>query len=370
VISALFALRLLVPNDMDPTIFVAFGDESPIQTPFGVRLLGDVATRHGGGHDGQSFFILANDPWHLHPEEHAALLDRPAYRAQRMLFPMIAGGFGFFPPWTIVWAMLLTNVFALAAGAWFAAKLAVAGGLPPWLGLWVPLNVGLLFELDIGGGGILAYVFCLGAVYALLRDELGGASALFAAGALTRETMVIFAVGVFILWWLERRRFAWPIVLTPLAAMAVWSLYLGIRLQGVSGVGGGTGNFDLPFTGLMAGIVSWTKDPLRLIVSLVLVAAVTWFVPLALRSRIALAWGALPFAVLGLILSEHVWREPFNFSRALAPIFTALPFLIVARDRGADPSRPLPAEHGDGVDHREHGGHHQAMTPVRRDFGA
>jgi hypothetical protein len=221
-ITVALALRLLIPNGMDPTVFVAFGDQSPIQTPYGIRHLGSVTTRHGGGHDGQSFFIQANDPWYLEPELHAALLDRPLYRAQRMLFPMVAGGFGLFSPWTVVWAMLVTNVLALAIGAFLAAKLAAVWGGPTWLGLWVPLNVGLLFELDIGGCGILAYTCCLASLYALTRERIWLASVLFAAGALSRETMVAFAVGVFFLWWLEGRRALWPIVLTPLGAMAVW----------------------------------------------------------------------------------------------------------------------------------------------------
>jgi hypothetical protein len=314
---------------MDPTVFVAFGDQSPIQTPYGIRQLGSVTTRHGGGHDGQSFFIQANDPWYLEPELHAALLDRPLYRAQRMLFPMVAGGFGLFSPWTVVWAMLATNVLALAIGAFLAAKLAAVWGGPPWLGLWVPLNVGLLFELDIGGSGILAYTCCLAALYALTRERIWLASVLFAAGALSRETMVAFAVGVFFLWWLEGRRALWPIVLTPLGAMGVWDAYLWFRLQGIPGVGGGTGNFGLPFLGAMEASGSWIHQPLDLLLSLLFIAVVVAFVPLAVRGRLPIAWGALPFAALAIVLSVNVWREPFNSARAIAPIFTALPFSIL-----------------------------------------
>lgn len=330
-IVVVLALRVLIPNGMDPTAFVAFGDQSPIQTPYGRRLLGDVTTRHGGGHDGQSFFIQANDPWYLDPEEHAALLDRPIYRAQRMLFPMIAGGFGLFPPTTVAWAMLVTNLLALAIGAFLAAKLAAEWGGPPWLGLWVPLNVGLLFELDIGGSGILAYTCCLAALSALLRERIWLASVLFAAGALSRETMVAFAVGVFFLWWLERRRALWPIVLIPLGTMAVWDAYIWIRLQGIPGVGGGTGAFGPPFLGAVEASRSWIAEPLDLFLSILFIAVVVAFVPLALRGRLPISWGALPFAVLAIVLSVNVWREPFNSARAIAPIFTALPVSILLR---------------------------------------
>ena len=244
--AAGLALRLLVPNGLDPTVFVAFGDESPVQTPYGQRLLGTVATRPGGGHDGQSFFIQANDPWYLEPKENAALLDRPLYRAQRMLYPMVAGGLGLFPPNLIVWAMLITNVLALGIGASLAASLAVRMGGPAWLGLWVPLNVGLLFELDIGGSGILAYVCCLGALSALSADRVWLAGVLFAAAALSREAMLAFAVGVFLLDRIERRQPRWPIVMVPAVALTTWDAYIWIRLRGISGAGGGIDSLGPP----------------------------------------------------------------------------------------------------------------------------
>ena len=69
-------------------------------------------------------------------------------------------------------------------------------------------------------------------------------------------------------------------------------------------------------------------------------------VPLALRSRLPLAWGALPFIALAIVLSVEVLRDPFNLSRALAPVFTAAPFLLVLARRDA------PAPQGDATPER------------------
>ena len=328
-ISVVIALRVLIPNGMDPTIFIALGEDAPVQTEYAVRLLGEVTTRHDLGHDGKFFFAQANDPWYLDPEQNAAVLDRPTYRGQRMLFPMIAGGFGLFPPGVVVWAMLATNLLAMAIGAVLAAKLASSWGASAWLGLWVPLNIGLLFELDIGGAGVLAYACCLGGLYALVRDRTWLAALLFAAAALSREVMVLFAVGVFALWWLQRRERPWRLVVTPLVAMALWYLYLHVRLAGVAGVGGLTGAFAPPFTGFFEAFRSWVENPIDLVYELPLLALIIAFIPLAVRSRLPIAWGALPFVALATILSVNVWREPFDLSRALAPVFTAIPFLIV-----------------------------------------
>ncbi len=331
-ITAAFALRLLLPNGMDPSVFLALGKDS-VQTSYARGLLGDVWTRPGLGHDGRFFFIQANDPWLVEPDSNAALLDRPVYRSQRMLFPMIAGGFGLFPPSAIVWSMLITNVVAMMVGAIFAARLAHAWDIPIWLGLLVPLNVGLLFEFEIGGAGILAYTCCLGALYALVTERTWLASMMFTAAALSREVMVAFAVGVFVLWWLDRRTLPWRIVLLPIAAMAVWLAYLLYRLRGVTGVGDARGAFTIPLMGFLEAFRWWTRSPWHLFVNLSLLFVVILFVPLALRSRLPIAWGAVPFVGIATLLSADVWGQTFDLSRALVPVFTAAPFLLVFSER-------------------------------------
>ena len=339
-IAIAIALRVLIPNAMDPTVFIALGEDSTVPTGYAQRLVGDVTTRRDLGHDGRFFFAQANDPWFLEPEKNAVVLDRPMYRAGRMLFPMIAGGLGLFSPGVVVWGMLVTNLLAIGIGAMLAAKLAAAWGASSWLGLWVPLNVGVLFELDIGGAGILAYTCCLGATYALLKDRTWLASMLFAAAALTKELMIAYVIGVLILWWYDRKRWLWPIIVAPLAAIAAWTVYVWFRLEGIVGTGGNSGNFGLPLAGFVEAFRAWIDDPLDLVVSLVLLAVLVAFVLLALRGRLPIAWGALPFAGLVVVLSANVLREPFDFSRAILPVFTALPFVILVRSEGSVPHDP------------------------------
>jgi hypothetical protein len=328
-------LRLLIPGHMDPTMFLAVGEDKPIQKHYAERLLGSVDTRPGAGHDGKFFFAQANDPWYLDPGEHAAVLDRPLYRAERMLYPMIAGGFGTFPPGVVVWTLLITNVLALGLGTSLAARLAGAWGLSPWLGLAVPLNIGLLFEVAIDGSGALAYAFCLAGLLALVRGRTWLASLAFAAAALSREVMLAFAVGLVILWLLDRRRAPWRIVIVPAVALATWAVYLGFRLHGVGGTGGAPGVLALPFVGMFGALRSWIEQPDGLAaLSLLLVVIVVAVAVLAPRSRLPIAWGALPFVALAVVLSVDVWREPFDLSRALAPVFTAAPFLVALSRHG------------------------------------
>ena len=332
-IGTVFVLRILIPNGMDPTTFLTLGDNAPVQTEYARRLLGDVATRPNFGHDGKFFFAQANDPWYLQPERHAVVLDRPFYRGHRMLFPMIAGGFGLFPPGVIVWSMLVTNLLAMGVGALLAARLAIRRGASPWLGLAVPLNIGLILELEIDGAGVVAYACCVGAVYALVTDRVWAAAVLFAAAALARESMLAFAVGVFVLHWLEHRTFLWRIVSVPLLAMAAWHVYLRFRLAGVSGVGQRLENFAAPFVGIWQAIRLWAKDPGDLFTGMAILVILVVFTVLAIRSRSPVAWGALPFVGLATVLSVHTWRYPLDIARALAPVFTAAAFLLVVSER-------------------------------------
>jgi hypothetical protein len=335
-------LPALIRVGFDPSIFLALGEETPVQTAYARRLLGDVVTRPSYGHDGKFFFAQANDPWYLEPERHAAAIDWPIYRGQRMLYPMIAGGFGFLPPGAVAWSMLVTNLTAMAVGALLGALLAARMGVSTWVGLAVPLNIGLIFEVDIGGAGVLAYVFCLGAVYALAIERDWVAAFLLGAGALSREVMVAFAIGLVMLFWLDERRLRWRLVITPVVAMALWQMYLQVRVAGWSGLGGAPRIFSVPFLGMLEAIESWTGDPIRLTLIVAILAAVARFVPLALKSRLPIAWGALPFVALTVVLSVEVWREPFDLSRALAPALTALPFLVLvqsSRDASFDDDR-------------------------------
>lgn len=332
-IGAGIVLRLLIPAGWDPTIFVALGDHAPAQTEYAESLLGDVETRPNRGHDGKYFFVQANDPWYLEPRDNAQFLDRPIYRAQRMLYPTIAGGFGFLGPGLVVWSMVITNVIGLGVGTFLAARIAALAGASPWLGLAVPLNIGLLFELWIDGSGILAYMFCLGAVYALALGREWAAASLFAAAALSRETMLVFAVGVFALIWLEHRRLAWKLIIVPSIAVAIWNAYLQLRLMGIPGGRDTWPFFGLPFVGLVEAFRAWAREPSYLVLNLAILVLVVAFVARAIRDRSAIVWGALPFVALATLLSIYVWGEPFDFSRALAPVFTAVPFLLFVPTR-------------------------------------
>ena len=202
VFSSVLVVRSLSEADWDATLFTAFGEEALPTRPYAEERLGDVFLRASQGHDGKFFFVQANDPLVLDPETNASVLDRPLYRSQRMLYPLLAGGGGFFSPETIVWALIVVNVLAMGAGTLATASVAKSMGMSPWWGLTFALNLGFISEMNISGAGIVAAAAAFGAVAMFLRDRRVWGVVLLALAALSREVMLIAAIGS--AWWLWR----------------------------------------------------------------------------------------------------------------------------------------------------------------------
>ena len=98
--------------------FIGFGKDAPATRDYAEQRLGEVVLRESQGHDGKFFFVQANDPLLLDPEENAAILDFPVHRSRRVMYPLVAGGLGLLGPQAIVWGLLLTNVVGMALGTW------------------------------------------------------------------------------------------------------------------------------------------------------------------------------------------------------------------------------------------------------------
>ena len=332
VLVSAFAVSELSDVDWEPSHFAAFGEEAREIRAYAEERLGSVVLRPQLGHDGRFFFVQANDPWVLEPEENALILDHPLYRTQRMFYPVVAGGLGFFGPDEIVWAMLVVNLVAMGVGAWAVARIATAMGASPWWGLAFLLNLGFISELDVGGAGIVAGAAAFGAVAMILNGRSWEGVALLTVAALTREVMLIVAVGAgFHLWRRGERREATATAVMPLAAVLSWAIYLRTRIDleigsaQVQGIG-------VPFVGLFEAFESWINDPLDLIVGLAVLLMLALFVRRAVLHDNLIGWAFLGFVPLTVVLTEEVWHSYFDITRAVAPLLTAFVLLVALGD--------------------------------------
>lgn len=185
---AVVGLRLAA-HDGDVSIFVLAGDgvTDPEEAPDGLHVEPGIR-----GYDGQAFYRFALNPVSRDRVEHGIPLLRPAYRHQRIVYPLLAwAASGGGRPEAVPAALVGVNVLAGAALALVAATLARDAGRSPWWGL-VPAGwAGFLVALSLDLSEVVAAAFLLSALLVLRRGRWGPAAALLVAAALTRETTLL-----------------------------------------------------------------------------------------------------------------------------------------------------------------------------------
>jgi hypothetical protein len=317
--------------EWDPTFYTAFGEEADATRQYAEERLGEVHLRPLQGHDGKFFFVQANDPLILDPKVNASVLDRPLYRSQRMLYPLLAGGGGLFSPQIIVWALIAVNVLAMGGGTWATSVIARLMGMSPWWGLAFLLNVGFVSELDISGAGILGAALAFGAVAMIMQARTGWGIGLLAMAALSRESMLLAAAGV--AWWLWRKRGlrsqALLAIIVPVAAAVSWALYLRLRI-GLDLGAAQVEEIGLPFVGFFQALGGWRFDPLSLVLGLAIMTLFALFTKRVLVSDHLVGWAFIGFVALGVLFTEQVWRSYFDITRAIAPVITSYVLLLFA----------------------------------------
>lgn len=326
--SSLIAVRVLWETDWDATVFVAFGEEAIPTREYAEARLGEIYVRPAQGHDGKFFFVQSNDPWVLDPEQNAQVLDRPLYRSQRMLYPVLAGGAGLFGPETVVWAMLVVNLLAMGVGTWVTSQIAMDMGGSPWWGLAFALNLGFISEINIGGAGVIAAAAAFAAVLMFMRDRTTAGVGFLVLAALSREAMLLAAAGTALwLWLANRRKVAVLTAVVPGVVVAIWAVYLRLR------IGGGTVTSQVqeigwPFAGFVEAFESWVGDPLNLAVGVAMMLLFVVYTKRVLSARHLVGWAFVGFVLLGILFTEQVWHSYFDITRAVGPIITSFVLLV------------------------------------------
>lgn len=292
---------------------------------------GPVVVIDGTGHDGQYFFLQANDPWLLDPGEGLEFFDFPTYRAQRMLYPVLAGIGGLLRPPQILWGMVLTNILALGAGSWGLGRVAASMGMSRWLGFAFALNPGMIFELAIDGGSLLGWALAVWGLVAVQEHKWKVGATLFAGAVLARETMVLVAIGAFAFVWFMDRRPRPFLIVAPVLAGGSWWLLVRKQLETLPRPTGSE-TLDVPLRGLWMGVSNWVATGgLNLALGiLVIFCAVVILASAALRPSL-LAWATFGFVPLMLILHPAVTIGGLNITRAMAPVVSAALALVFGR---------------------------------------
>ncbi len=130
-LAAGYCLFTLARNAWDPMAFVMIG-----------RQFDPAHGTYEMGYDGQFAYQIALDPSGAAP-----YLDIPAYRYQRILYPMLARLLALGNPTAIPWTLILINLASLALGTLATEKILAAHGHSRWYALAYGAFAGLLLSL-------------------------------------------------------------------------------------------------------------------------------------------------------------------------------------------------------------------------------
>jgi hypothetical protein len=332
--ATLYLGIVLSLHDWDPLALVLQGTRFTTGNPFGSE-----------GYDGQFVYQIA-----LRPTEAMAYLDVPAYRYQRIFYPLLARWLALGQPALIPWTLPLINLAALGIGTWLAGRLLERSATNPWFALPVGLFAGQLLSLRVDLPEPLALTLALGGMLLIERTQripptasvtaqpyithwpgLVAGAALFALGALTKETMLLTAAGYGLYLGLAR---GWrpAVVLAVIAAgpFVLWQgvLWLWLGQPGIGSGGAGATPFELiPFGGLLrTAEAGWKVLALFALIMLPLaVLPALWSLGASVRDICRRRWHPRTFALLtnALVipfLPFSTFREPLAMLRFLSPL--------------------------------------------------
>jgi len=224
VAATMFALGWRVDHDVAVLITPGTND---VAAPVIAHDMPGYRIQAGAGHDGQAVYALAREPMHLHNA--GQFVDRPRYRTQRILLPVLAwmvhpqgGGRGLaVAQWAVVaLGVFLTGLgagalaFALGASADASRRLALLAPLLP--ASWVCLGLSVPDQLALG----------LAMVALTLDTQRRHRSAVACAvlAVLAKETLLVLLLG-----WVVARGRATFVRLFAVPAAVAFTWWLTLR---------------------------------------------------------------------------------------------------------------------------------------------
>ncbi|MBN1221441.1 MAG: hypothetical protein JXM69_21150 [Anaerolineae bacterium] len=224
-IGLIYVVGVLLTNDGDLRAFILLGTQFSEGDPAGSE-----------GYDGQFAYQIALDPSGAAP-----YLDVPAYRYQRILYPLLARMLAFGQPGLIPWTLIIVNIAAIGVGTWATELWLSDFRMSRWYALVYGLYGGQLLALRADMTEPLAYALVVGAMLAWQRERRLWALAAFGLAALAKETTLIF-LAAYALYSLQQRQWRRTLGLCAAAAPFVAYQLLLWRWLGAFGVGSGGAN--------------------------------------------------------------------------------------------------------------------------------
>jgi hypothetical protein len=197
------------------------------------------------GYDGQFYYRIASDPL---TGRHG--LDKPAYRYQRIGYPLLARALALGQQDRIASALVLLNVAAIALGTLFVAWVMLGNGHSALYALPYAVSIGQVacFWRDLAEP--LAFALTAAALLAWQRAHPRTSAMLLLAGVFVKEAVLLFIAAALLHLLLRGRlRTVAFFLLVSVLPFVLWQLVLW-RIFGQTGLGSTDHPPVLPFGGL------------------------------------------------------------------------------------------------------------------------
>jgi hypothetical protein len=326
---AIFVVAVWNARGRDVTRFIVLGGDTVDETklPSGVSVLPNSA-----GYDGTAFYRLALNPFTRSASEFGIPFDMPAYRHQRILYPLLVWALSLGQAGAVPLMLIVVNLLAIALLGFCGACIAQHFERPAWFGAIVAFYPGFLYSLSRDLCEPLACAFALAAILAIVRQRPRAGAVLLTCAILTRETFIIVAFACLLAYVVSRVRGAVssvsPIVFVlPFAVFVVWQFVLTM-VWGTSPMRTGAHHVALSFPFADYWNVLRASSSLRRIHRLhfteaLLLGMTTIAAVVAMRRSIAdFAWKVawLGYIVLASTMISHVWNEDVSYMRVLSDL--------------------------------------------------
>lgn len=327
ILGCLYTIWVLSLGQGDPLVFAEIGTRFSEGDPAGTE-----------GYDGQFFYYIASNP-----NTAPAKIDVPAYRFQRILYPMLARWVSLGNPQVVPWTLIAINLVALTGSVWLVEQLLVRRRVSRWYALPVGLYAGQLLSIRVDLPEPLALaLMLLGIAFfdfylhlpatPVKNNKLFGletwiwSAVCFSLAALTKETMLISGLA-FVFFLLSRQDFKKSLAFAALLFIpfGLLQFYL-VSWLGSFGLGsGGAGATPFEFIPLggLFGIInySWSAFALLLLIlGPIVIWPALWSLYVSGQAILARNWHPWTLALglnalIILFLPHSTFREPLAMLR-------------------------------------------------------
>jgi hypothetical protein len=286
------------------------------------------------GYDGQFYYYIAHDPFIL--GQFYGHIDSPAYRYQRLIYPLTVRLMSFGQSALIPWMMVIVNLFTVLLGTWLVTLILRNFGLSPWYSLFYASLWGFLLSLLRSLPEPLAITFVVGAVFFYFKGKIISQAIALSLAALTQETTLLVSLAFF-LYWLGKKNFRNLLfMLLPPLVYLLWQLYIFSHFHMFSYIGG-THNFGLPFLGITEKFLSLSKtgNALEKTAEFFYLLTVYFLIFIAcyqvVRYYSPLTLSFMSYALMTSLFTNLIWVEPWSYARATLGL-SVFNFLVFTKE--------------------------------------